>query len=434
MPFPSKSLAHQLHRQPGSSSYGSRRHNGLFRSRTTPKSSENQPGFYHHKTSSCVDLRSYASSHYSPGPSSSNSIGCSDEFSAIPLTCNNTHDQLQPTTHDITSAELNTVRGIILNNPEIRGQPLTPAARCLVEFLEHNPQFKEILVSPAIPNYSIPLVSSYTIPSDCMDWDRSEFRVCLQQSLRRVIKSLSDSRSTFGTVLQDHLASIRNLVEYTSNWSWCVDYVIPLVYLTYNSEPNYVEAFDEACTTLRAMADYDEMTHELSEQYLDEVLPLLIRANFEVSVYSQIAFETVLHVLAYFRPNHETVKLIAETRTNDPSRFYAEDRAFFRSMRAEYLKLVLYNAMKARVLFECDSGVEESCLNEIKASLFRETSRVVRKRYKEVLRQVMSVLPEDHEVVECLKNMTPRSTHLAAAKHRILTTLNTAFQRHSPSY
>uniref|UniRef100_A0A060T9Z8 ARAD1D15598p n=1 Tax=Blastobotrys adeninivorans TaxID=409370 RepID=A0A060T9Z8_BLAAD len=224
------------------------------------------------------------------------------------------------------------------------------------------------------------------VEGSCISWSSEELKNALLLSLVQVIAHLEDARPTFGEILHQFSANIKNTIKYTIKWAWCLDYVIPLICLTYCSAPNYVDAYDHGCALVCHISESKDKDPRVDIRLRSEVLSKLLEANFQISIQSQIAFETVLFLLSNVTMSLSVLKLISNTRGRPG--YESPQMIPYRCMRSEYLRIVMLNSKSCP---ERLSTVTKACIQEIKASIDQEKCRAVKTRYRSLLKEEMEV-------------------------------------------
>lgn len=251
------------------------------------------------------------------------------------------------------------------------------------------------------------------VEGSCISWSSEELKNALLLSLVQVIAHLEDTRPTFGEILHQFSTNIKNTIKYTIKWAWCLDYVIPLVCLTYCSAPNYVDAYDHGCALVCHISESKDKDPRVDIRLRGEVLSKLLEANFQISIQSQIAFETVLFLLSNVTMSLSVLKLISNTRGRPG--YESPQMIPYRCMRSEYLRIVMHNS---RSCPERLSTVTKACIQEIKASIDQENCRAVKARYRTLLKEEMEVAEKNGQKLgepESIDNVS-RPVHTVTQK------------------
>jgi hypothetical protein len=223
--------------------------------------------------------------------------------------------------------------------------------------------------------------------SECSNIPLNELKACLLQSLQDVIRSLKLPREDFGQIVRAYLSDVRRLMDNTVDWFWCIDNLMALLCLTYDTSPNFVESFDLGCGIFSEIAGRADKSNKVDEKLTTEVLTILLIKNSYITVFSQIAFEAILQILAKCRMNYDVLKKLCWPRMQING-FYSQRHAPLRCMRAEYLRVVLFNSVINTWLIEGQpEEIEEACIAEIQQTVLEEPSSTIQSKYFQILQQ-----------------------------------------------
>lgn len=202
------------------------------------------------------------------------------------------------------------------------------------------------------------------VSEKCSQLPIRELKKYLLTNLQTVILSLSQPRGEFGCIVRQYLNNIRTILDNTVEWHWCLDNLVALLGLTYDSGPNFVEAYDMACQLLAEIASRKDKGPPTDEQLTSDIFTILLAKNCTISVYSQIAFETILQILATCQNTNTVLQKLKWMRLQ-MGHYYQDKYIPLRCMRAEYLRVVLQSK-------HTTDATKEECITELQQSVTKE--------------------------------------------------------------
>lgn len=300
----------------------------------------------------------------------------------IPIPSSNTAEQSFGVSDDSYCQQLSVVTTGVPQSDSTDAD-MDPGSVLIDEFCKYN-----LHLSVAIALKSPEKFPDFThFTSECSNIPLNELKACLLQSLQGVIRSLKLPREVFGQVVRAYLSDVRRLMDNTVDWCWCIDNLMALLCLTYDTSPNFVEAFDLGCGIFSEIAGRVDKSSKVDEKLTTEVLTTLLIKNSYITVFSQIAFETILQILAKCRMNDDVLKKLCWSRIQ-VNGFYSQRHIPLRGMRAEYLRVVLFNSViNTRLIEGPPEEIESACIDEIRKSVLDEPSRSIQAKYFHILRQ-----------------------------------------------
>jgi hypothetical protein len=240
--------------------------------------------------------------------------------------------------------------------------------------------------------------SSSFPPDTVLDSARTEH--ALNYSLRRVLNTLKAERSVFEQALDEHLDRIQGLLELTATPNWSKDYLIPLLGLTYNCCDNYIHCFDKTCALICRISAMPERDSQITMTLENEILDCLLQVNTQITVFSQIAHETVLCILSDCVGHKNILRKIVALRKEN-AEFYTPGMICYRCMRAEYLRVLLGVAVRSS---GPSSQQEAACIAELQQSFSNEISTFVRKRYAIIFDDFSRRFPVTSKELDLINN------------------------------
>lgn len=212
----------------------------------------------------------------------------------------------------------------------------------------------------------------------------------VSNTFQTLLNQFSGKREVFCEALRDHTSVCLRIIEFSIKPLWCIaQYIIPLMKYSMNDNtPNGIQCFDEMCALICKVSDLIDKDKDVTSILDTTILEILLDVNRQISVQSQIAFETILHILDDSESLFDILESVTKTRLTED--YYNPELIPFRCMRAEYIKLLFSSALNSS--FSEYFRLEKACGSELWNSLKDEPSTVVRNRYQEIFRDFSETL------------------------------------------
>jgi hypothetical protein len=212
---------------------------------------------------------------------------------------------------------------------------------------------------------------------------------------QKLLCQFTAGREEFSEALRNHTDVCLRIIEFSTKPIWCLtQYIVPLIKLSANdNSPNGIQCFDEMCALVCKLSGLIDKDRDITAALDTTILESLLEVNRHISVQSQIAFETILHILDDSEALFDMLESVTKTRLTED--YYNPELIPFRCMRAEYIKILFSSSLNSS--FSAYFRLEKACGRELWNSLKKEPSTVVQNRYKEIFREFSESIGTDEQ-------------------------------------